>query len=140
MSIKMRYFSVEEAEKLIPRIKEIFLAALQTKGHIEKKIDEWRKKHRNLGPAEEAVLRGQVDFLATRLEEQLAEVTELGCIPKDLDLGLVDFPARINDKEGYLCWKLDEEKIMFWHGITEGFQGRKPLPSTDEKNEHQHDR
>jgi hypothetical protein len=46
---------------------------------------------------------------------------------RDLDLGLVDFPSLLEGEEVCLCWKLGEERIAFWHGIEEGFAGRKPL-------------
>jgi hypothetical protein len=123
----LRYFSIEEAEALLPKIRTIFDSANETKRLIEEKVDGWRKVHKKLNEAEEAVMRGQVDYLAARLEEQLGEIAEMGGVPKDLDEGLVDFPARINGKEGYLCWKLGEKKISHWHSLTEGFSGRKKL-------------
>jgi hypothetical protein len=135
MSLKMKYFTVEEAEGLLPQISEILRAALDTKIRIELKVEEWRKARGTATEVEEAVFRGQVDFLAARLEDQLASVTELGAIPKDLESGLVDFPARVNDREGYLCWKLNEPRITNWHGLTEGFGGRKPLKTVAKKNE-----
>lgn len=124
----MKYFSVKEAEQLIGQLNEIFASAQQTKVLIEEKVEGWRKVHKKLKPADEAVIRGQVDFLAAQLETQLGRITELGAIPKDLDMGLVDFPARIDGHEGYLCWKVGEKKIEHWHGLTEGFKGRRPLP------------
>lgn len=131
MSIKLKYFTVDEAQALIPKITDVLNAALETKLQIERKVDNWRKTHKSINEAEEAVLRGQVDFLASHLEEQLGGITEMGCIPKDLDLGLVDFPARIDSKEVYLCWRMGESKISFWHALTEGFQGRQPLKRED---------
>ena len=55
------------------------------------------------------------------------KIQETGCVVKDLDEGLVDFPSLIEGEEVYLCWKLGEEHIDFWHGVDEGFAGRKPL-------------
>ena len=52
----------------------------------------------------------------------------LGAIVKDLDEGLVDFPASHAGEEVLLCWKVGEEAVAFWHGLDEGFAGRKPLP------------
>jgi hypothetical protein len=52
----------------------------------------------------------------------------LGAIVKDLDEGLVDFPASYAGEEVLLCWKVGEEAVAFWHGLDEGFAGRKPLP------------
>jgi len=61
------------------------------------------------------------------LGEELGKVRELGGECKDIDTGLVDFPARIEGVEAFLCWQLGEEQIDYWHGIEEGFAGRKPL-------------
>ncbi len=129
----LKYFSAEEAEALIPKLIEIFDAALATKTLIEQKVDNWRRVHKKLAPADEAVIRGQVDFLASQLETQLSQVTDLGATPKDLDLGLVDFPARVGGHEGYLCWKLGERKIKYWHSLTDGFKGRKLLPGIEKE-------
>ena len=54
-------------------------------------------------------------------------IHELGAVVKDLDDGLVDFPARVEGEEAFLCWRLGEEEIGYWHGLDEGFAGRKPL-------------
>jgi hypothetical protein len=64
---------------------------------------------------------------ALHLKEALERVQENGCLVKDLDLGLVDFPTRYHGEEVYLCWKLGEKRIQFWHGVQEGFRGRKPI-------------
>ena len=53
---------------------------------------------------------------------------ELGLLVKDLDEGLVDFPALRGDEEVLLCWRLGEEEVAFWHTLGDGFAGRKPLP------------
>ncbi len=127
MSLKLRYFTVTEAESLLPQIMELLTEARATKTMIEKKVDAWRKIHKKIKPADEAVMRGQVDFMASQLEAQLNKIAALGCIPKDLDQGLIDFPARIDNREGYLCWKVGEGKIRFWHNLTDGYAGRKPL-------------
>lgn len=127
MTLKLKYFTVEEAESLIPKINEIIQAASSTRIQIEAKVDHWRKIQKTIGEVEEAVIRGQIDFLATHLEKQLGEITALGCIPKNLDDGLVDFPARVESKEAFLCWRIGETSITHWHGLTEGFKGRKPL-------------
>ena len=50
---------------------------------------------------------------------------------KDLEMGLLDFPAIVNNQEVYLCWRLGEERIRFWHRQDEGFAGRKPLDPSD---------
>jgi hypothetical protein len=52
---------------------------------------------------------------------------EIGCVVKDLDIGLIDFPALYRGKEVYLCWRLGEPDIDFWHPTDEGFAGRRPI-------------
>jgi hypothetical protein len=67
------------------------------------------------------------DEAAERLVEIVNRIQETGVLVKDLDIGLVDFPSLLEGEEIYLCWKLGEGRISFWHGIDEGFTGRKPL-------------
>jgi hypothetical protein len=64
---------------------------------------------------------------AAALQEALAHIESSGCLVKDLDTGLVDFPFLLDQREVYLCWKLGEPAIGFWHGTDEGFDGRKPI-------------
>jgi hypothetical protein len=73
--------------------------------------------------------RAQRDESAARLKTALEQIQETGCLIKDLDIGLVDFPTLFRGREVYLCWKLGEEDITFWHGVEEGFAGRKPIDS-----------
>jgi hypothetical protein len=131
MTLKMKYFTVEEAEALLPRFTDVLRAAFDTKGKIETKINDWRKTGEGMSASDGALVQGQVEFLASQLEKKLEEITEAGAIPKDLENGLIDFPARIDDREGYLCWRLGETRITHWHGLTEGFSGRKPLKRKD---------
>ena len=79
------------------------------------------------------------DEAAANLRSVIEEVQELGCVVKDLDMGLVDFPTLFEGQEVYLCWKLGEPAITFWHGVDEGFAGRKAI---DEhfREHHQGDR
>jgi hypothetical protein len=67
------------------------------------------------------------DEAAERLVEIVNRIQETGVLVKDLDIGLVDFPSLLEGEEIYLCWKLGEDHIDFWHGVDEGFTGRKPI-------------
>ena len=127
MTLKMKYFTLDEAERLLPDISESMSAAFETRAQIEQKVDHWRKVKDSLSDVDAAVLRGQIDYLASVLENQLGDITKHGAIPKDLNQGLVDFPARIGTKEGFYCWRMGETRIEHWHGLTDGFNGRKPI-------------
>jgi hypothetical protein len=78
-----------------------------------------------------AKLRFEHDHLAESLKSALDRILETGCVIKDLDVGLVDFPALIDNEHVYLCWKLGEDRIRFYHRQDEGFAGRKPLNPRD---------
>jgi len=67
------------------------------------------------------------DEAAGRLVEIVNRIQETGVIVKDLDIGLVDFPSLLEGEDIYLCWKLGEDHVDFWHGVDEGFTGRKPI-------------
>jgi len=78
-----------------------------------------------------AKIRLERNQLAEALKSNLNRILETGCIVKDLDVGLLDFPAIIDNQDVYLCWKLGEDRIRFYHRQDEGFAGRKPLDPRD---------
>jgi hypothetical protein len=62
-----------------------------------------------------------------RLEKEIQTLEDLGCVLKDMTTGLIDFPAVRLGMRVWLCWRLGEERVTFWHGLHEGFAGRKPV-------------
>lgn len=78
-----------------------------------------------------ATLRAEHQQLAQSLKTALNRILETGCLVKDLEIGLLDFPAVIDNQDVYLCWKLGEDRIRFYHRQDEGFAGRKPLDPRD---------
>jgi hypothetical protein len=70
-----------------------------------------------------------------QLREYVRELQELGVEPKDPLVGLVDFPCLLDGRVVYLCWKLDEPRIDYWHEIEAGFAGRQPLPGAGQTAE-----
>jgi hypothetical protein len=79
-------------------------------------------------PGDFATLDEEATREAAEIARLVSRIQELGVLVKDLDRGLVDFPALRGDEEVLLCWELGEDEIAFWHGLEEGFAGRKPLP------------
>ena len=65
---------------------------------------------------------------AAAIADCVERIDEAGAQIKSLEEGLLDFPARRGDELVLLCWKLGEDEIRYWHGVDEGFAGRKPLP------------
>ncbi len=78
-----------------------------------------------------SVMRAEHRQLAESLKSTLSRILETGCLIKDLEVGLLDFPSLLNNEEVYLCWKLGEDRIRFYHRQDEGFSGRKPLDPRD---------
>ena len=76
-------------------------------------------------------LRREHNNLTESMKTALNRILETGCVIKDLEVGLLDFPAIIDNEEVYLCWKLGEDRIRFYHRQDEGFAGRKPLDPRD---------
>jgi hypothetical protein len=71
--------------------------------------------------------KSQINKAITELYKDIEALEDLGILIKSFDQGLLDFPAKRFDEEVWLCWKVGEEKVEFWHGKNEGFIGRKPL-------------
>jgi len=75
--------------------------------------------------------RREQQSLAEVMKSNLEKILSVGCLIKDLDMGLLDFPAIVNNQEVYLCWKLGENRIRYYHRQDEGYSGRKPLDPRD---------
>ena len=128
-------FTHAEAERLLPQVEALLREAINLKGEYETagaEFQQFLERLMRLGgvlvdrPRALAV-RQRRDGAAARLRAAVEQVQETGCVLKDLDIGLVDFPTRFRGEEVYLCWKLGEPGIGFWHGVDEGFRGRKPI-------------
>jgi hypothetical protein len=81
-----------------------------------------------LGAGKLARAQERVEREAAALARCAEAIQELGGVVKDLEQGLVDFPARRGDEDVFLCWRLGEAEVEYWHGVHEGFGGRRSLP------------
>lgn len=132
-----QHFSLEEANRLLPRLGAILERLVAVRREITAKqhrMEELRAYVRGNGATTEgrvfARLKEEIDTMAQELREGIEEIEGFGCQIKDLDIGLIDFPTLHRGREVLLCWKMGEERIAFWHGTQEGFTGRKPLDDT----------
>lgn len=126
----MKHFTIEEAEALIPELERVFASVAELVARAELKASELRRRERD-GDADQAataIERAQLQFLARGIDEWLSKVSALGAVPKGIDPALVDFPHRHEGREVYLCWRLGDKRLTHYHGVDEGFSGRKPLP------------
>ncbi len=127
-----RYFSLDEANQaltqvapLLARLKDLQASAVPLKERLDAL---WRRLDAGERVLEEiAAVQGQLDAHAQEPGEILGRLEEIGCVVRDVQMGLVDFPARTEEAEFYLCWHLGEDAVRYWHSMREGFTGRKPL-------------
>jgi hypothetical protein len=132
---KQKTFTFEEATTLLPVLRALLKRAMESKRLIEKVEKELQDlRHRVLLSGGLSVdvpalahRRAERDKALQEIKDALAEIEAIGVQVKDLDIGLLDFPCVVEDEVVLLCWKYGEEKIGFWHGLEEGFRGRKPI-------------
>lgn len=126
-------FTLEEAQALIPMVTRYVREAIQIKSEYEEAeaaIRQFTERVMMMGGivvdrAQAIEARTRRENAAARLRNSIEQIQGLGCVVKDLDIGLVDFPTLFRGTEVYLCWKLGENGIEYWHGVDEGFRGRK---------------
>ena len=120
-------YTVEAAEKTLPYVRAIVDEACEIYVEIRKKGDEHTQMDESR-ERERQDLRDEIRAGADRLRECCLEIERLGADLKDYEIGLVDYPAQLDDDEIYLCWKRGEERITHWHPTEAGFSSRKPIP------------
>jgi hypothetical protein len=131
----MRYFTAEEANEALEEVRPL---TEELVGH-RRALAELQERQvaltariagngGNVQPHEVQGLQERLDEALAGIARCVARIHELGALVKDLDQGLVDFPAQRGEEDVLLCWRLGEEEISFWHGLEEGFSGRRPLP------------
>jgi hypothetical protein len=105
------FFTPEEANKRLPEVRK-----------LASQISEL-KKSLDAGSLSDVDRRHALEQFSTLV----TKLSDMGIELKDPDSGLLDFPAMKFAEPVYLCWKLGEDEILYWHGLTEGFRGRKLL-------------
>ena len=128
-----RIFTLDEANALLPRLREILTELQEKKPAFDKLQPEMEEMARSaagnghLQHPKTQEKRRRAESLAKRLEELVAELGRMGCELKGLEEGLIDFPAEREGRSIYLCWRLGEETISHWHEQDTGFASRQPL-------------
>jgi len=102
------FFTPQQAREFLPEVREIVQRVIA----IKKEADS------------EAVDEAIAEAMG-RLEKEIQKLEDLGCVLKDMNSGLIDFPAVRLGTRVWLCWKHGEEHVTYWHGLHEGYAGRK---------------
>ncbi len=130
-----RTFTLEEAQTLLPVLESLLRAAIDSRKLVESvdaELQETAQKvflagGMSLNIMHLARRKAEREKASQRIKDALAEIDAMGVQVKDLDIGLLDFPCEVDGSIVLLCWKLGEKDITHWHGISEGFAGRKPI-------------
>jgi hypothetical protein len=119
-----RHFTLGEANSSLPLVKRIVRDIVST----HKTARELQASLSSTASAkEQQATQKSLDSAVGRLQEFVDELAEVGCELKDPEIGLVDFVGRNDNRDVYLCWKLGEEQIAFWHELDAGVAGRQPI-------------
>jgi len=125
-------FRLEEANAIVPRLhvlmERLQRGALRLHEELTGLARETGVELASLAPEELMRQRPAARALVEELDGIVAEIEASGAHLKDVQLGLIDFPAELDGEIVYLCWQFGEPEVAFWHRIEDGFAGRRPLP------------
>lgn len=125
--MSVRYFTLAEANALLPKIEPLMAELLERRAkavRLSKQItDLLQKNHVDFGGAIPTILVQEF----AQIEALHSEIKSFGCIVKNLEAGLVDFLAQIDGRDVYLCWRLGENQVQYYHELHTGFRGRKAI-------------
>jgi len=126
-----KLFSEEEANELIPRL-EILMRQLQMQAtSLRARIDELSVTDPSILHSAMSEIVGRYPELrsfTTNMADAAAQIESFGCILKDIDLGLIDFPYDSGEEVVFLCWQFGESRVVAWHSVDTGFSDRQALP------------
>ncbi|HEY8491433.1 MAG TPA: DUF2203 domain-containing protein [Dehalococcoidia bacterium] len=128
-----KYFTRDEANQLLPFLRQVLPEIAAKKRDLDAQrevLGSMAARSRGNGHAlEDTVRRHEEAYrrLAAELRELVERVQATGCEVKDPDVGLIDFPSLREGRVVYLCWRLDEPEVAWWHELDTGFAGRQPL-------------
>jgi hypothetical protein len=139
-----KLFSLSEAEHARRQVEPLLIDAMQGRkqmSDLEEGLSGIANRIQIMGGVTvnydvAARMRTDLNQVVAKVKDALDQIQATGCIVKDLDSGLVDFPSVIKNEEVYLCWRLGEDRIRFYHRQDEGFSGRKPINPDDTGPQH----
>lgn len=123
---RARVFSIEKANRTLPLVRRIVQDVVATCGELRSLRDQLADS------MDKNAVEREMEGQSRRLEQLHNELVGIGCVLKDPDIGLVDFPGRYRSRDILLCWKLGEEKVAYWHELHAGASGRHLVSELEE--------
>jgi hypothetical protein len=121
-----RHFTREEANALLPQLTTLLAQLREAKGELSD--TEAHEALSEAAPTNGGGEEGrQVGVAFLEVRRLLETVEQAGIVLRDIDRGLVDFPALLDGREIYLCWEVGEDEVAYWHDLEGGYGGREPL-------------
>ena len=123
-------YTLDEARLLLPQIRGTLLQLAIERRRADASHDELHRRLRheaNGDPADQARLEATTEELRARVRDLLDHLESLGVVLRDLDAGLVDIPTVRDGEPAWLCWRLADPELGYWHTTREGFSTRRPL-------------
>jgi hypothetical protein len=131
-TVRERSFTVEQANAHVRRldhlIERVQRSALRLRNERDAVAGAFGVEPAALAVDRLLAERPGLRLVVEELDAAIAAIEQLGVELKDVELGLVDFPATLDGEAVYLCWQFGEDRVRYWHRRTEGFGGRRPLP------------
>ena len=128
-----QYFTVKSANEILPIVIKKYEYAKKQKDLIIKTEQELTHRMSTEDSLiDYATLKQKLNSVVTKFYQSLEDLENTGVVVKQLDQGLLDFPAKRFDQEIWLCWKEGETEVKFWHEKDTGFMGRKPISVSNE--------
>ena len=128
-----KYFSINDANKILPTIIKKFNYSKSLKNEIIKLEQQMNLDLTSkTSMIDYTTLKQKFNAVITKFYQSLEDLENTGVVLKGLEQGLLDFPAKRFDEEIWLCWKEGETEIKFWHEKDSGFMGRKPISVSTE--------
>jgi hypothetical protein len=131
----MRTFTLREAQSMLPILESLLRKSIDSKELIEEIDQEFNELSERIflngGTLVDVqactARKAQREKAIQTAKDTLSEINAIGVQVKDLDIGLLDFPCKVNGEIVLLCWKMGEPTITHWHGTEEGYAGRRPI-------------
>ncbi len=122
-----RYFTPEEANAMLDQLRPLMREILSARQQIvDAQPELWPVLEKAIGNGGSKKAGDMLRHFET-IQRGVKAIESLGVEVKDLNLGLVDFPARREGRDVYLCWRYDEARVTHWHDLDAGYAGRQPL-------------
>jgi hypothetical protein len=131
----MRTFTLREAQSMLPILESLLRRSIESKALIEEIDQEFNELTERIflngGTLVDVractARKAQREKAIQAAKDTLSEINAIGVQVKDLDIGLLDFPCKVDGEIVLLCWRMGEPTISHWHGTEEGYAGRRPI-------------